>query len=62
MKQAKGIIKPHDAPQYILQRAAAKYGRVNYKWDFFSSDLKTYYKCTDYDLSRNYHAHDVLKL
>ena len=62
MKPARDIIKPHDAPQYILQRVAVKYGRINYKWDFFSGDLKTYYKCTDYDLSRNYHAHDVLKL
>jgi hypothetical protein len=62
MKQAGDIIKPHDAPLHILQRVAAKYGRINYKWDFFSADLKTYYKCTDYDLSRNYHAHDVLKI
>jgi hypothetical protein len=34
------IIKPNDAPVYILQRVTAKYGRINYRWDFFSADLK----------------------
>ena len=62
MKQTKGIIKPNDAPVYILQRVTAKYGRINYRWDFFSHDLKTYFKLTAIDLSRHYHAHDVLKL
>ena len=55
-------MKPKEAPQYILQRAAEKYGRINYKWDFFSSDLKTYYRLCAMDLSRNYHEHEVLKL
>ena len=62
MRRTNKIVKPKEAPQYILQRAAAKYGRINYKWDFFSSDLKTYYKLCAMDLSRNYHEHEVLKL
>ena len=62
MRKDNTIIKPNDAPTYIIQRVTAKYGRINYRWDFFSADLKTYFKCTDFDLSRNYHAHDVLKL
>ena len=62
MIDSKPIIKPNEAPVYILQRVRAKYGRINYKWDFFSADLKTYYKLTAIDLSRHYHAHDVLKL
>lgn len=62
MKKDNKIIKPNDAPEYIIQRARAKYGRINYRWDFFSRDLKTYYKLTAIDLSRHYHAHDVLKL
>jgi hypothetical protein len=62
MRNSKPIIKPNEAPVYILQRVTAKYGRINYKWDFFSADLKTYFKLTAIDLSRHYHAHDVLKL
>ena len=62
MKKTNNIIKPNEAPVYILQRVTAKYGRINYKWDFFSHDLKTYFKLTAIDLSRHYHAHDVLKL
>ena len=62
MRKSNNIIKPNEAPVYIIQRATAKYGRINYRWDFFSADLKTYYKLTAIDLSRHYHAHDVLKL
>jgi hypothetical protein len=39
MKQST-IIKPNEAPVYILQRVTAKYGRINYRWDFFSAILK----------------------
>jgi hypothetical protein len=62
MKKPNSIIKPNEAPVYIIQRVTAKYGRINYRWDFFSADLKTYFKLTAIDLSRHYHAHDVLKL
>jgi hypothetical protein len=62
MKKPNNIIKPNEAPLHILQRVTAKYGRINYRWDFFSADLKTYFKLTAIDLSRNFHAHDVLKL
>ena len=62
MRKSNNIIKPNEAPVYIIQRVTAKYGRINYKWDFFSHDFKTYFKLTAIDLSRHYHAHDVLKL
>ena len=62
MKQTKGIIKPNDAPLHIIQRINAKFGRIDYKRDFLSADLKTYFKLTAIDLSRNFHAHDVIKI
>jgi hypothetical protein len=62
MKKLNSIIKPNDAPEYIIQRVTAKYGRINYRWDFFSHDFKTYFKLTAIDLSRNFHAHNVIKI
>jgi hypothetical protein len=62
MRNSKPIIKPNEAPVYILQRVTAKYGRINYRWDFFSADLKTYFKTVEHDDSRNFSAQLVLKL
>lgn len=58
----KPIIKPKDAPLHIIQRITAKYGAIDYKRDFFSHNLKTYFKTVEYDDSRNYSAQLVLKL
>lgn len=62
MKKGNKIIKPNDAPPHILQRVIAKYGRIDYKRDFFSANLKTYYKTYEYDDARFYSAQLVLKL
>jgi hypothetical protein len=62
MKQTKGIIKPNDAPLHIIQRINAKFGRIDYKRDFLSADLKTYFKTVEHDDSRKYSAQLVLKL
>ena len=62
MKKLNSIIKPNDAPLHILQRINAKYGRIDYKRDFLSADLKTYFKTVEHDDSRNFSAQLVLKL
>ena len=62
MRKANNIIKPNDAPLHILQRINAKYGRIDYKRDFLSADLKTYFKTVEHDDSRNFSAQLVLKL
>lgn len=62
MKKSNSIIKPNDAPQYIIQRITAKYGRIDYKRDFLSANLKTYFKTVEHDDSRNFSAQLVLKL
>ena len=62
MRDSKPIIKPNDAPVYIIQRINAKYGRIDYKRDFLSADLKTYFKTVEHDDSRKYSAQLVLKL
>ena len=62
MKKHNKIIKPAQLPTYLIQRLTAKYGPIDYKRDFLKANLKTYFKCTDYDDARKYTAHDVIKL
>jgi len=62
MRKKNKIIKPAQLPLYLIQRITAKYGAIDYKRDFLSANLKTYFKCFDYDEALHYSAHDVIKL
>jgi hypothetical protein len=62
MKRAKEVIKPAKFPLNITQRIVAKYGEIDEIRDFCSHDLKTYFKCVEYDDKRSYAAHEVYKL
>jgi hypothetical protein len=62
MRNKRKIIKPAQLPRHLIQRITAKYGAIDYKRDFLSANLKTYFKCFDFDEARFYRAHEVIKL
>jgi hypothetical protein len=62
MKLANEILKAHQLPDEIIFFITTRYGPINYKYDFFSSNLKTYYKIIEYDEARQYSNHKVIKL
>jgi hypothetical protein len=62
MKLANEILKAHQLPDTLIEFITIRYGPINYKYDFFSSNLKTYYKIIDYDEERFYSWHKVIKI
>ena len=44
LSEAGGILKPKDVDPALIKRLEAQYGPVDMEHDFFSSDLKTYFK------------------
>ena len=44
VEQRKGTLKGKDVPASLIKRMEDLYGKFDYKNDFFSSDLDTYYK------------------
>lgn len=62
MKLQNNILKADQLPDTLIQFITTRYGPINYKRDFFSSNLKTYYKIIEYDDDRVYSWHKVIKL
>jgi hypothetical protein len=62
MKLPNEIFKAHQLSDTLIEFITIRYGPINYKWDFFSSNLKTYYKIIEYDEERLYSHHKVIKL
>ena len=58
----KGTLKPKDVDPALLKRLEDKYGPVDMKNDFFSDDLKTYFKTDKIDPETNSVSHDIIKL
>ena len=47
--EAKEILKPKEVDSALIKRLETQYGPVDMENDFFSSDLKTYFKTTSVD-------------
>lgn len=58
----KETLKPKDVDPALLKRLEDKYGPVDMKNDFFSDDLKTYFKTDKIDPETNSVSHDIIKL
>jgi hypothetical protein len=57
-----GVLKPKDVDPALLKRLEAKYGPVDIQRDFFSDDLKTYFKTDTVDKETGKIGHKVIKL
>ena len=62
LKEANEIIKPNDVDPALIKRIEAKYGPVDMKNDFFSKDLKTYFKNQGIDPETGGSTSQVIKL
>lgn len=58
----KETLKPKDVDPALLKRLENKYGPIDMKYDFFSDDLKTYFKTDKIDPETNSVSHDIIKL
>ena len=56
------VLKPKDVDPALLKRLEAKYGPVDMERDFFTDDLKTYFKTSSVNKETGQVAHDVIKL
>jgi len=56
------VLKPKDVDPALIKRLEDRYGPVDMKNDFFSSDLDTYYKTSDIDKETGKIGHDIIKL
>jgi hypothetical protein len=56
------ILKPNQVDQALIKRIEAKYGPVDMKNDFFSRDLKTYFKNQGIDKETGGSTSQVIKL
>ena len=58
----KETLKPKDVDPALLKRLEDKYGPVDMKNDFFSDDLKTYFKTDEINPETNSVSHNIIKL
>jgi len=56
------VLKPKDVDPSLLKRLEDKYGPVDMQRDFFSDDLKTYFKTSSVNKETGQVGHDVIKL
>ena len=61
MADSKRTLKPKDVDPALLKRIEDKYGPIK-DTDFFSDDLKTYFKTSEIDKETGGSGHDVIKL
>jgi hypothetical protein len=63
LKEADGaILKPNEVDSALIKRIEARYGPMDMKNDFFSKDLKTYFKNKGIDKETGGSTSDVIKL
>jgi len=62
LKEADGVIKPKDVDPELLDRIERRYGKVDYKNDFFNDTLSTYFKTVDVDDETGQINHQIIKL
>ena len=62
LKEAGDVIKPKDVDPELLDRIERRYGKVDYKNDFFNDTLSTYFKTVDVDDETGQINHQIIKL
>ena len=62
LKERKDILKPSDVDPSLIKRLEDLYGPVDMKNDFFSDDLKTYFKTDDINPETGSVSHQIIKL
>jgi hypothetical protein len=62
LKEQRTTLKPKDVDQALIKRLEAQYGPVDMVNDFFSSDLKTYFKTSSVNPETGSISHQIIKL
>ena len=62
LKEQRTTLKPKDVDQALIKRLEAQYGPVDIVNDFFSSDLKTYFKTSSVNPETGSISHQIIKL
>jgi len=62
LKEEKEILKPKDVDPALISRLEKQYGPVDMVNDFFSGDLKTYFKTEKVNSETGAVSHEVIKL
>ena len=62
LKEADDVIKPKDVDPELLDRIERRYGKIDYKNDFFNDTLSTYFKTVDVDDETGQINHRIIKL
>jgi len=62
LKEADDVIKPKDVDPELLDRIERRYGKIDYKNDFFNDTLSTYFKTVDVDDETGQINHQIIKL
>jgi hypothetical protein len=62
ISEARETLKPKDVDPALLKRLEAQYGPVDMENDFFSSDLKTYFKAEDVNTETGSVSSKIIKL
>jgi hypothetical protein len=60
--ESKEVIKPNDLDPALIKRLETQYGPVDMENDFFSNDLKTYFKTSDINKETGSVSHRIIKL
>ena len=62
LKEQRQILKPGDVDSALIKRLEAQYGPVDMEHDFFSNDLKTYFKASNVNPETGSVTHEIIKL
>ena len=62
LKEQRTTLKPKDVDQALIKRLEAQYGPVDMVNDFFSGDLKTYFKTDSVNPETGAISHRIIKL
>ena len=62
LKEEKEILKPKEVDPALIQRIEKTYGPVDMENDFFSANLKTYFKTKSVDPETGSINHKIIKL
>ena len=62
LKEQRQILKPGDVDSALIKRLEAQYGPVDMEHDFFSNDLKTYFKASNVNPETGAVTHEIIKL
>ena len=62
LKEEKEILKPKEVDPALIQRIEKTYGPVDMENDFFSANLKTYFKTSSIDPETGSIGHKIIKL